>query len=169
MPTYRYRVGDYVQVPDPANPYRRVYEHRLVMEQKLGRKLGRHEYIRHLNGDKTDNRPENLELIATILEARKAATRRLVGRPPRPGSARWTECVLAVIRHHYGRGLKQPWERWWFVDGNNKNIEPSNIMIYDQQRGGLVPLPSPEEYTPPGEFTYPKKLTDSTSNSATRI
>lgn len=51
----------YVHVYNP-NGGNGILEHRKIMEAHLDRKLLRHEVAHHLNGDKQDNRLENLEL-----------------------------------------------------------------------------------------------------------
>lgn len=58
--------GGYVLIYCPEHPFAKnkgyVFEHRLVMEKKLGRYLTKEEIIHHINGIKDDNREENLEL-----------------------------------------------------------------------------------------------------------
>lgn len=73
----RHRVNGYIAIVLPKeHPYycmtqkrtHRVLEHRLVFAISIGRPLEKWEVIHHINGNKTDNRLENLRLLPNPTE-----------------------------------------------------------------------------------------------------
>lgn len=58
--------GDKQRDPPGATSYRKMrgrHEHRVVVENQIGRTLTPSEVVHHKNGDRRDNRPENLEVM----------------------------------------------------------------------------------------------------------
>lgn len=77
-------------------------QHRRIMQWILGRKLEPGEHVRHRNGDRTNNRPENLELYSNFETPVMFGFR---------GKGRWSrhfdQCVMCKSRKskHEARGL----------------------------------------------------------------
>lgn len=71
-----YRFIHMPEHPDSQKATGYIAEHRVVMERKIGRQLTQREFVHHKNGNKVDNRPDNLMLV-TGSEHRRIHNRRL--------------------------------------------------------------------------------------------
>lgn len=76
----------------PTKGYSKYYgrhEHRVVAEKKIGRKLQKGEVVHHIDGDKTNNHPDNLQVMTDSEHARLHAEERWIEAKSKGGDAKW--------------------------------------------------------------------------------
>jgi hypothetical protein len=114
-----------------------AYEHRLVAEQKIGRRLLSGEQVHHIDGDKQNNRPDNLEVMAS--PAHHFVEHRTAGKPlrmpdePNPVIACACGCGAQLARYDgSGRCRK-------YISGHNPMPSPTVDAICMVLRQGPLP------------------------------
>lgn len=98
-----------------------AYEHRLVAEQKVGRRLRDDEEVHHVDGDKTNNVASNLEVVTRAqhcVEHRSAASRDRLRKPGEPN-------VIVACACGCGAQIER-FDEWGrprsFVSGHNTKL-----------------------------------------------
>lgn len=127
-PRRRHSKG-YILVYAPSHPWAQasgyIAEHRLVMEQKLGRHLLPLETVHHKNGVKDDNRPENLEVWYS-------------GQPAGQRPEDLVKWALEILATYPEQVMRVAWPQRWVVGfrGTDRDEESTSGQGQGRQREG---------------------------------
>lgn len=96
-----------------------IYEHRLLMELHIGRNLSPSERVHHINGIKTDNRIENLELF-------KNSSQHMRNRHPKKFTKPGPQCPRCNSSQTGSRGKKS-----YYCHNCNRTFSKNGKYIID--------------------------------------
>lgn len=112
-----------------------IDEHRFVMEQYLGRKLERNEIVHHINGNKSDNRIENLQIMTLSEHSKKHMTGRKFNKKQReklsklfknrknPTRPKTKEDIIEITKKYIELNSYRKVDRFFgFANGTTGNI-----------------------------------------------
>jgi len=120
--------------PDNDNGKFRVKEHRMVMQQKLGRPLDLDEYVHHINLDKFDNEPDNL--IALDINSHANAHTSLY---PITSSLIKLD-IISFSNKTNTYSVSQDWVNWYQAEGQHLFNDRNTQILPKKKLHNNIPL-----------------------------
>ena len=120
----------------------KIYEHRLVMTNKLGRKLKRNEYVHHKKRGKKRNNPGNLEIMSPAEHVRHHLTGKKRSLKTRRKISRGLTGRIVSKETRRKMSKRMMGKRW---SAERRRNHAKRMMAYFKQHRKLSPTGKPWE------------------------